>query len=93
LGEEPLLFELDFARDLPQRYPVSKGDMRSLLLGGYYYIKNGDVHEELYDFENDPLQKHDLVLSGESNRDLERLRVALEQFPRSSDEHQTKLLP
>jgi arylsulfatase A-like enzyme len=91
--KKPLLFELEFAPNLPQRYPVSKGNMRSLLMGRFYYIKNGDGHEELYDVENDPLQKSDLVQSGNPPEDLESFRVAMENFSRTSSQAQTKLLP
>jgi hypothetical protein len=66
--------------------------MKSLLVGNHYYIKNGDGHEELYELKTDPLQRHDLVLSGGAAGDLEPLRAALEKISRSSDQTQTKLL-
>jgi hypothetical protein len=31
----------------------------------HQYIKNGDSREELYDFENDPLERHDFTRSEE----------------------------
>jgi arylsulfatase A-like enzyme len=91
--KKPLLFELEFAPNLPQRYPVSKGNLKALLVGQSYYIKNGDGLEELYDLANDPGQQRDLVRSGGATRDLDSFRVALEQFSHSTDQSQTKLLP
>jgi len=44
----------------PPNYPVSKGDMQSLLRGRYHYIRNGDGREELYDIAADPLEQQDL---------------------------------
>ena len=52
--------------------------MKSLLVNRYHYIKNGDGREELYDFENDPLEQHDLARSEDGRRALARFRTFLE---------------
>jgi arylsulfatase A-like enzyme len=57
----PVLSQLDFAPNLPEWYPVSKGNMKSLMTDRYQYIKNGDGQEEIYDTENDPWEKRNLV--------------------------------
>jgi len=80
LAGGPVLSEVNFASGLPDWFPVSKGNMQSLVADRYHYIKNGDGHEELYDFENDRWEKHDLSRSGEGHQVLARYRVYLEAF-------------
>jgi arylsulfatase A-like enzyme len=75
--EAPLLSELNFAPGLPASFPVSKGDMKSLIMGRYHYIKNGDGSEELYDFETDPAEQSNLIGSGAGQATAARLRVSL----------------
>jgi arylsulfatase A-like enzyme len=54
-GEEsPLLAEVRQVSGRPSWFPATKGDMRSLVAGGFRYIRNGDGTEELYDFDRDP---------------------------------------
>jgi arylsulfatase A-like enzyme len=74
---DPLLSEVNFAPNLPEWYPVSKGDMKALVLDGYRYIRNGDGREELYDFIRDPFETNDLSRSAEGNAPLERYSTAL----------------
>ena len=57
-----------------------KGDMKSLVMDGMHYIKNGDGREELYDFESDPAEERDLAGSEEGRRALERFRRSLMTF-------------
>jgi arylsulfatase A-like enzyme len=42
-------------------YPISRGDMTSLIEGRYHFILNGDGRTELYDYQADPLEARDLV--------------------------------
>jgi arylsulfatase A-like enzyme len=74
---EPLLSELNFAPGLPASYPVSKGDMKSLVQGSYHYIKNGDGNEELYDLEEDPQEQNNLIGSNDAQAIAARFRAFL----------------
>jgi arylsulfatase A-like enzyme len=60
----PVLSEVSKVTNRPEWFPVSKGDMQSLILDRYHYIKNGSGREELYDIETDPWEKRDLAGSG-----------------------------
>lgn len=75
----PILSEVNAvsASDLPDWYPVTRGDIKSLIANRYHYIKNGDGQEELYDFEHDPWEKQDLAASEEGQRLLAPLRTTL----------------
>lgn len=62
----------------PQWYPVSRGDLYSIAFGGWRYMRNeGDGTEELYDFDNDVLERWNLVGTPEGNQLLERYRSVL----------------
>jgi arylsulfatase A-like enzyme len=43
------------------RSPICRGPMKSVLLGGMKYIRNGDGDEELYDLRQDPGETNNLV--------------------------------
>jgi len=74
---EPLLSELNFCPGLPSSYPVSKGDMESLIQGSHHYIKNGDGNEELYDLEKDPGEQDNLIGSDDARPIAARFRASL----------------
>jgi arylsulfatase A-like enzyme len=74
---EPLLSELEFTPNLPESYPISKGDLKSLITEQYHYIKNGDGSEELYDYLNDALEQNNLSLSKEGRAALNKFRASL----------------
>jgi arylsulfatase A-like enzyme len=75
---EMLLAEVDKSRNGPKWYPVMKGSMKSLVGEGRHYIKNeGDGREELYDFDADPWEVHDLASAADSGPTLEHFRLAL----------------
>lgn len=76
----PILSEVSFAPNNPKWYPISKGDMKSLILNGYHYIKNGDGREELYRYKTDLWEKRDLVRSGKNRQRLDWFRKPLEAF-------------
>jgi len=69
-GEEP-----DW---IPESWPVAKGEMKSVVAGGYHYIQYGDGKEELFDFENDPEEKDDLANSMEYAEMLKQMRLSVE---------------
>jgi arylsulfatase A-like enzyme len=77
---DPLLSELEFTPDLPESYPISKGELKSLITTRYHYIKNGDNSEELYDYLNDPLEQRNLTLSEEGRATLDEFRAFLDSI-------------
>ncbi|MDT8302507.1 MAG: sulfatase [Sedimentisphaerales bacterium] len=56
-----ILSELIHAPWEPKWAPVSKGDMKSLIIRDMHYICNGDDTEEVYDFHNDPAEQNNLI--------------------------------
>jgi len=60
-GQAPIVAEVGHATGLPGSYPVSVGDMRSVVTGGLQLIVNGDRRQELYDLGADPWERHDLL--------------------------------
>ncbi|MEM7203719.1 MAG: sulfatase-like hydrolase/transferase [Planctomycetota bacterium] len=55
-----------------------RGDMKSLVVGPYHYILNGDgKSEELYVLENDPLERHDRTNYPDGRDALPTFRDAL----------------
>ncbi len=62
---------------MPAWTPVMRGDMVSLVMGGAYYIRNGDGAEELYRLE-DRGQIRDLAESDPTL--LARLRAAVDSL-------------
>lgn len=56
-----ILSETSARLDDPPFHPASRGDMSSLVIGSFHYIRNGDGVEELYDVEKDPWEKTDLA--------------------------------
>jgi arylsulfatase A-like enzyme len=79
VDDEPLLSELNHATGQPEWFPISKGNMKSLLFRGLRYIKNGDGTEELYDFYKDPLETNNLVSSDAHRASLAEFRALLDQ--------------
>ncbi|HEX6132661.1 MAG TPA: sulfatase [Longimicrobiales bacterium] len=70
----PALSEVTHATGLPEWFPVSRGNMLSLVAEQWHYIRNGDGTEELYDLGADPEERHDVSAAGESAAELTRLR-------------------
>ena len=77
---DPLLSEVNFAPNLPEWFPVSKGNMKSLVANRYHYIRNGDGREELYDIENDPLEQQDTAYVADDRHMLAWLRAFIERI-------------
>jgi arylsulfatase A-like enzyme len=57
----PLLSESESRSHLPEWYPASGGEMRSLMLGNLHYIAIGKSEEHLYDTATDFAELHDLA--------------------------------
>lgn len=77
LESDTLLVAVNRVPRLPTGTPVSRGNMRGMLLDGLYYIHNGDGVEEMYDFDRDPGEQHDLATTPEGKERLGPLRAAL----------------
>lgn len=72
-----LLAEVSKAINMPDWLPATKGPMKSVIVGGMHYIRNGDGREELYDFERDVDEVTNLVNRAEASAALEEARRAL----------------
>ncbi|HEX6307152.1 MAG TPA: sulfatase [Longimicrobiales bacterium] len=57
----PALSEVTYATGLPDWFPVSRGNMLSLVTERWHYILNGDGTEELYDLTTDPGEQRDVA--------------------------------
>ena len=74
---EPIVASTGHEINLPDWYPTSRGGIRSIAFDRWRYIRNeGDGAEELYDFENDILERWNLVGTIEGNQLLPRYRAA-----------------
>ncbi len=80
----PLLAEVSKGINTPPWLPVSKGPMKSVIDGGFHYIRHSDGHEELYDFERDTAELDNLADRTDARPALERSRRALDSIGRSS---------
>jgi arylsulfatase A-like enzyme len=69
----PLFSEVAYAMGQPDWTPISRGDIQSLLLGDWRYIRNGDGREELYRLSDDPWEQHNV--SGEAASTLKQFRA------------------
>jgi arylsulfatase A-like enzyme len=84
-GRENVLSKVTRASNNPGWYPVSKGDLSSVVFGSHHYIRNGDLTEELYDIENDPRELQNLARCHPDCTVLEQFRTAMKE---SVDERQ-----
>ncbi len=58
---DTLYAELRYAPRLPAHFPVSKGDLHTVLAGDLQYIQTADTLHELFDLARDPWQQRDLA--------------------------------
>lgn len=72
-----LLSEVEQGINLPPWSPVSKGNMKSVVVNGLHYIRNGDGAEELYDLASDSAERHNLAGDASSQTLLEECRRSL----------------
>jgi len=73
-----ILSEVRKGDDPPDWWPVSRGDMRSIVMDRYHYIQNGDGQEELYDCLLDPHEKSDISQYRQYQLILSKLRSETE---------------
>lgn len=78
-ASDPILSEMN-QRSVPVQdwYPLAKGNMKSLVVDQYHYIRNGDGQEELYDYVNDPSELNDLAGSEVGRQSISQFRTSLE---------------
>jgi arylsulfatase A-like enzyme len=80
LAQVPLLSEVSYTPGYPKWYPVTRGDIKSLVFENFHYIKNGDGSEELYDFMTDYMEKDNLIHLPANQSILQYLRKDLESI-------------
>jgi arylsulfatase A-like enzyme len=81
---EPLLSEVSRTPGQRDWFPTSKGDMKAVAFDGVRYIRNGDATEELYDFELDPSEQHNLAQRSEYQDALTKSRHLLDRLKTSA---------
>ncbi len=72
-----LLAEVSKGINLPDWLPAAKGPMKSVVADGMHYIRHSDGREELYDFNHDIAELHDLANRADARPALEESRRAL----------------
>lgn len=77
--DRPVLSEVTRVSGQRDWYPVSKGDMKSVVFRNFHYIRNGDGSEELYDYSQDPTEQTNLAPSLAHGDVLEQFRVRLKE--------------
>lgn len=81
VAPSPILSELYWVPGQPDRYPVSAGNMHSLVLGDYHLIAGPDANLELYNIMRDPFERENLVDAPEQAERLAEMRARLAAFP------------
>ena len=76
---DTLLAQVSHARGHPPDYPVSKGDMQTVLSAPWQYIRGGDGEEHLFNLTDSLSARIDLRDRPESTSLLERLRQHLDR--------------
>jgi arylsulfatase A-like enzyme len=64
---------------VPPSFPVAKGEMTALAGQSHRYIHNGDGTEELYDFDRDYWEQHNLAGQEAGQQDVARFRATLKR--------------
>lgn len=77
---DPILSILRYGPGRPGWYPVSHGPVRSVIEGRWRYIISGDKAEELYDFDGDSLEQHNLLTTDSGKLLGARLRALLDSL-------------
>ena len=74
----PLLSEVSKGINTPANEPRSKGDMKSIYLDGWHFIRNGDGTEALYEIATDPREESNLIETARGLAIAPRFRQALD---------------
>ncbi|MEO8201606.1 MAG: sulfatase [Gemmatimonadota bacterium] len=75
--QDTLLMEVDYNPRLPKGAPIDRGSMRAVVMDSLHYILNGDQKEELYQFSEDPAERHDIAGTPSAAPAVARHRAAL----------------
>jgi len=81
LPGDSVLAEVRHARNQPEGYPISHGDMRSALADSGHLIVRGDGRPELYDFQRDSFELRDRVSDPAAAVTLDNLSDFLSRQP------------
>ncbi len=73
-----VLSEINYVKGHPEWFPVSKGDMKSVVANGFRIIQNGDGHIELYDIVRDPGETKNLASEKGMQKTLNDMQRHLE---------------
>ena len=73
-----------YAKGNPDWFPVSKGDMHSVVSGGFHYILNGNGVAELYDFNDDVWEQDDLAKLPEYRHRLDAFHTYIDEVLQGS---------
>jgi arylsulfatase A-like enzyme len=84
LDDVPVLSTLRYGPRLPDWYPVSRGPLRSVIDQGWHYIVQRDGEEELYDFDSDVLEEHNLAIDERGRPVAAKLRSLLDSLTADS---------
>jgi arylsulfatase A-like enzyme len=76
---DTLLAQVSYARGHPPDYPVSKGDMQTILAAPYQYVRRGDDEEQLFDLTDSLTARIDLRDRPEAAPALRSLRHRLDR--------------
>lgn len=81
----PLLAEaIEKTYPQPESYPISHGEMHSILWEGLHYIRAADGSEQLFDVRADPFEQDDLMGAEGMEETIERVRAAFESAESAS---------
>ncbi len=91
---EPVLAELARPRrDMPPEWPITRGDMKTLVTHRWQYIEWADGSSQIFDFRADPREERDLSATDEGRRMAASLREQLRRILEGSPAKPTKRAP
>ncbi len=85
----PPLAELSLRSWLPKWAPANRGALSSIVIDNLHYIRNENGEEELYDFVEDPWERHDLAPLAAPGT-LDQFRASLEAIRESAEQRLSK---
>ncbi|MGH9792976.1 MAG: hypothetical protein ACRD5W_17345, partial [Candidatus Acidiferrales bacterium] len=80
-------------RDMPPEWPITRGDMKTLITVRWQYIEWADGSSQIFDFRADPREERDLSNTDEGRRMAAILREQLRRILAGSPDKPTKRAP